>query len=144
AGATSSSAGARAGEPGRGRARVDRDAAVGEAHHRVQVELGDLRQVLGGVGGRRAAIAADGPSGLAAENELLGVDIGERRDPEAGVADQCVHLLLVAQASVTPPVSVLCAPAAAVLTTTGKPSSAAAATASSASAASCSSTSGTP
>ena len=41
-----------------------------------------------GVGGRGAAEAANEPAGLSAEHELLRVDVGERREPEARVADQ--------------------------------------------------------
>ena len=84
----------------RGRARlhadacVDGDAAVRHADHGVEVELGNLGQVLGEprealdevdeggrVGGRRAAVAADEPPGLAAEDQLLRLDVGEWRDP---------------------------------------------------------------
>src|SRR5207248_1512496 len=80
---------------------VHGDAAVRPRHHRVEVELRDFREILrelreavhevderGRVGRRRAAEAADEPTRLPAPDELLGVDIGERRDPEARVADQ--------------------------------------------------------
>jgi hypothetical protein len=38
--------------------------------------------------GRGAAEAGDEASRLAAGDELLGVDVGERRDPEGRIADQ--------------------------------------------------------
>ena len=158
--------------------RVDDDGAVGQADHRVEVELGELGEVVGelrepvqhvgergGVGGRGAAEPGDEPPGLARGDELVGVDVGQRRQPEVGVADQLGehaagaegderaedgilgdareeldaaldHRLddhraadplrgrpdrrpRSARSSATPPDSVLCAPAAAVLTTTG-------------------------
>ena len=42
----------------------------------------------GDVGRGRAAEAGDEPARLAAVDELLGVDVGERRDPERRLADQ--------------------------------------------------------
>ena len=69
--------------------------------HGVQVELGHLGEVVrepaepvdevdqrGRVGRRRAAEAGDEPPALPPVHELLGVDVGERRDPEGRVADQ--------------------------------------------------------
>ena len=66
---------------------VDREAAVGKRQHRIEVELGDLGQVLGEereakeevderglVGRRRASEAGDEPAGLAGADELFGVD----------------------------------------------------------------------
>src|SRR5215207_4109644 len=82
-------------------AGVDRNAAVRLRDHRVQVQLGDLGQILGEAGkpvekadegshvGRRcSAEAAHKTSGLASENELFRVDVRDRREPEGGVADQ--------------------------------------------------------
>ena len=40
------------------------------------------------VGRRGAAEAGDEPAGLARADELLGVDVGERREPELRLADQ--------------------------------------------------------
>ena len=40
------------------------------------------------VGCRRPTKAANEPAGLAAEDELLGVLVGQRRDPEPGLADE--------------------------------------------------------
>ncbi len=159
-------------------ARVDGDAAGGETKDGVQVQLCDFRVLLGearqtmdevgqgrGVGGRAAAEALDEPAGLAAADQLVGVDVGQGRDGEAGIADQLgedaagpegdqraedrvletparsgapMRLAAmrtssaVVRRSATPPLSVLWAPGAAVLTTAGKPSSRAAATAASA------------
>src|SRR3954452_15865165 len=77
-------------------ARVDRNTTALEREHRIEVEFGDLGHVLGqscepvdeieqrsGVGRWSAAEAAHEPTGLAAEDELLRVDVGERRDAEA-------------------------------------------------------------
>ena len=82
-------------------ARIDCDAAVREREHRVEVELGNGRDVLAqaceaqkqigerrAVRGRGAAKAAHEPPGLAAVDELFCVAVGERRDPEIGFADQ--------------------------------------------------------
>ena len=82
-------------------ARVDRDAAVGRGDHRVQVELGDLGMVVGepaepverGRRARRRRRAARRGSRARAGppcrgDELLGVDVGQRREPERRLADQ--------------------------------------------------------
>ena len=47
-------------------------------------EVGERRRV----GRRRSAEAGDEPARLAVVHELLRVDVGERRDAEARVADQ--------------------------------------------------------
>ena len=68
--------------PGSGRARRPRAAprrdgsAAGRGRQRVRV------------GRRRAAETGDEPPGLARRDELLRVGVGQRRDPEAGAADQ--------------------------------------------------------
>jgi hypothetical protein len=80
-------------------ARVDRTAARGGCDDRIEIELCDLREVESeegqpvkergkriGVGRRSAAIATDEPARLAAMHELVGVEIGERRDAEVGAA----------------------------------------------------------
>ena len=82
-------------------AGVDRDGAIRKAENRVEVELGHRGQVLaerrepvdevderGRVGRLGAAEAADESPGLAGRDELLGVDVGQGRDPEARFADQ--------------------------------------------------------
>ena len=74
---------------------------LGEREHGIQIELGDLGDVHGqaapsGARGRpvRAASAGGAPrkprtSRLPCrEHELLGIDVGQRRDPEGGFADQ--------------------------------------------------------
>ena len=63
---------------------VHRKATAGERQHRVEVELGDLRQVRGQqgeaqeevdkralIGRRRSSEAGDEPAGLAGANELV-------------------------------------------------------------------------
>src|SRR6188768_460653 len=80
-------------------AGVDGDAAVGEREHGVQIELGDCGQILtepreaqdevderGAIGRRGAAEAGDEAARLAAVDELLGVDVRQRRDPERRLA----------------------------------------------------------
>ena len=82
-------------------AGVDHDATVGVGDHGVQVELCDRRQVLSEpcepvddlderlhIGRRRTPEAAHEPPRLSAEDELLGVVVGQRRDPEPGLSDQ--------------------------------------------------------
>ena len=146
--------------------------------HGVEVELRELGEVVGElrepvqdvgergrVGRRSASEAGDEPAGLAALDELVRVDVGQRREPEVGVADQLGEHAARAEGDERPehgilgdageqldaaldhrlhdhraadslrrrphvfgrrrgrarrrPFSVLCAPAAAVLTTTG-------------------------
>src|SRR5215213_10009125 len=82
-------------------ARVDGDATVRTDEDRVEIELGDLRQVVAElreaedgvddglrVGRGLAAVAGDELRGLAGEHELASVLVGERGDPDARVADQ--------------------------------------------------------
>src|SRR5581483_7501251 len=80
---------------------IDGDAPLLRRDHRVEIELLRLRQLLGEagkpkdevderlrVGRRRAAKAGDEPACLAGVDELLGVHVGQRRDPERRCADQ--------------------------------------------------------
>ena len=158
---------------------------VGQREHRVEVELRDRGEAprrarpsrwstIGerrSIGRGRAAEARDEPAGLPAVTSSLGVDVGQRRDPERRLADQLGedaarpegderaedgvlddageqlgaalqhrlddHGRPIRSAAArtpprrrdrarSPPSSVLCAPGAAVFTTTGKPSSSAA------------------
>ena len=82
-------------------ARVDRDAARRTGQHRVQVELGDLGLVVGepaepvqdvgdrrAVGRRRTAPARDEAPRLAAGDQLVGIDVRQRREREPRRADQ--------------------------------------------------------
>ena len=177
--------GLRAGEACRrlhAHAGVDHDAAIWERDDRVEVELGDLGQLLaeqrepqhevderGGVGGRRAPEPGDEPARLAAGDELVARRrpsaarsgtpprrsarrgrrrartrrAGRRRGPgrhrraarrrprrsaarrpgSRSAPPRRARRPRPRRSSATPPVSVLCAPGSAVLTTTGKPSS---------------------
>src|SRR5712691_10898739 len=82
-------------------ARVDRDAAGGRCDDRVEIELGKLgdvdrepgqpvdeRDERSRLGRRGTAVTADEPACLAALYELVGVEIGQRRDAEVGATDQ--------------------------------------------------------
>jgi hypothetical protein len=81
-------------------AGVDRDRAVGQREHRVEVELGDGGKLLtsrarrvrveqrSAVGRGRAPEAATRRPGLAAVDELGRVDVRQRGDPEDRLADQ--------------------------------------------------------
>ena len=110
-------------------------------HELVRVDVGQRRDSERRVADQLGEHAAGAERDERAEDRILD-DAGEQldvrlsrigctstgsADPRGRIADGC----LVDEASATPPVSVLCAPASAVLSTTGKPSSAAAATASS-------------
>ena len=175
-------AGARAG--GRTRTRASTATIRSAAReHRVQVELGDLREILRQLRDaqqqvgerrlveRRAAEAGDEPPEASARQHPLGVRVAERGEREVGVGDQLrqhaararrrrsgrsarparrrrgaprprratcgwtrtgaadavervAHAPPPSRArATTPPLSLLCAPATAVLRTTGKPSS---------------------
>src|SRR6266545_4474886 len=87
--------------PAYAHAGIDDHAAVGSRDKRIDVELGDCRQLDGetreavedgcervGVERRLAPEAVDEPARLSAHNELLGVDVGQRRDAERGLPDQ--------------------------------------------------------
>src|SRR5690348_830445 len=80
---------------------VDGNATVRAGEDRVEVELGDLREVRSQapepqhevgerlvVGGRGTAEPGDEPARLRTVDEVERVAIGERREPEAGLADQ--------------------------------------------------------
>ena len=99
--ATSSSAARRRGRPPQAHARIDRDAAVGQARctglRSSSATSGRsspsrasrwTRSTSAAASAAGAAEAAHEPPRLAARDELLGVDVGQRRDPEAGLADQ--------------------------------------------------------
>ena len=81
--------------------RIDDEVAVGEAEHRVEVELGDFRQVLAQLReptqqiGERTAVsrgaaaeATDETTGLAAVDELQSTRVGDRGQAESRLADQ--------------------------------------------------------
>ncbi len=87
--------------PGHTHPGVHGQAAIGERQHGVQVELHDLRQLLGQqrqaqeeldehalVGRRCPSEAGDQPPGLAGADELPGVVVRERSQPELRLADQ--------------------------------------------------------
>src|SRR5215467_13808404 len=74
---------------------------VGQREHRVQVELHDLGQIVGQqretqekfderrlVGRRGSSEPGHKPAGLAGADELVGIDVRERRQPELRLADQ--------------------------------------------------------
>src|SRR4029453_7511870 len=81
--------------------RVDRDATVRACEHGIEVELGDLGHLFAeaaqpqdelrqgfGIGRRGAAESGAKEPGLPRDNELLRVDIGQRRDAEPRSADE--------------------------------------------------------
>ena len=82
-------------------AGVDDDGSVGKADHRVEVELGELREIVGEPGepvedvGKRGGIcrwstseAGDEPARLARGDELVRIDIRQRGQPEVRVTDE--------------------------------------------------------